>query len=59
MCEKERFYAHELYELSKEIKHPSLRTLIRGIALDSEKHSVFYEAVINLLKHYPLMIKRI
>lgn len=56
MAEKEKEYAGKLRRLSDEIGHPVLKALITGIASDSEKHGMFYEAVVKLLsEEYPLM----
>lgn len=49
MSQKEKEYAQELRELSEKFKHPVLSALIKGIALDSEKHSIFYESLVKLL----------
>ncbi len=51
MVEAEKKYAEELRELSKKFRHPVLQALILGIASDSEKHSVFYNAIVELLTH--------
>jgi rubrerythrin len=44
----EKKYAEELKNLAEAIKHPVLRTLFLGIAQDSLKHSVMYEAILQL-----------
>lgn len=49
MIEKEFEYAKELRELASKFRHPVLQVLLVGIALDSEKHSAFYEAVTKIL----------
>ncbi len=49
MSLKEKEYAEELEELAGKIKHPVLQALIKGIASDSRKHSIFYSAVEELL----------
>ncbi|MEB3825743.1 MAG: ferritin-like domain-containing protein [Desulfurococcales archaeon] len=50
MVEEEKKYAEELEELSKSFRHPVLQAMIRGIARDSFKHSILYEAIARLLK---------
>ncbi|MCD6300954.1 MAG: ferritin-like domain-containing protein [Staphylothermus sp.] len=49
MSQKEKEYAKELKELTEKFKHPVLSALIKGIAIDSEKHSMFYESLAELL----------
>ncbi len=49
MAIQEKKYAEELRKLAEKIKHPVLEALIKGIASDSEKHSIFYSAVEELL----------
>ena len=44
----EKKYAEELKNLAEAIKHPVLRTLLLGIAQDSLKHSMMYEAILQL-----------
>jgi rubrerythrin len=44
----EKKYAEELKNLAETIKHPVLRTLFLGIAQDSLKHSMMYEAILQL-----------
>ena len=56
MVEKEREYANKLRSLAEKVQHPLLRTLLLGIANDSEKHSKFYEGIIRLIEgRYPLV----
>jgi rubrerythrin len=50
MVEEERKYAEELEKLSESFRHPVLQGLIKGIALDSRKHSILYAAIASLLK---------
>lgn len=50
MIEEEMKYARELRSLSESFRHPIIQALVRGIALDSEKHSMFYEAILKLLE---------
>lgn len=45
----EKKYAEELRELASRFRHPVLQALIYGIAWDSDKHSIFYKAVYELL----------
>jgi len=49
MIREERGYANELRGVASRIQHPVLQSLISGIAFDSEKHSVFFESIANLL----------
>jgi len=49
MCEKEMMYAEELIKVAGRFKHPVLQALIKGIARDSEKHSLFYDALATFL----------
>jgi len=49
MISVEKKYAEELRSISSSIKHPVLQSLFRGIALDSDKHSIFYESIYKLL----------
>ncbi len=49
MSIKEKEYAEELRELANKFKHPVLQALILGIAQDSDKHSIFYKSVEELL----------
>jgi rubrerythrin len=44
----EKKYAEELKNLAEATKHPALRTLFLGIAQDSIKHSMMYEAILQL-----------
>ena len=44
----EKKHAEELKNLAETIKHPVLRTLFLGIAQDSLKHSMMYEAILQL-----------
>ena len=44
----EKKYAEELKNLAEATKHPVLRTLFLGIAQDSLKHSMMYEAILQL-----------
>ncbi len=46
-AEEER-YAEELEELAVKLPHPILRAIIRGIASDSRKHSLFYTAAAEI-----------
>jgi len=56
MADKEKKYAKELQDLADQVSHPVLKALIAGIASDSEKHSMFYEAITVLLSsRHPLM----
>ncbi len=50
MVEEEKKYAEELEKLSQSFKHPMLQGLIKGISLDSRKHSILYAAMASLLK---------
>ena len=50
MVDEELRYAEELEKLSGEFRHPVLQALIRGIAMDSRKHSVFYAAIVDLIE---------
>ena len=50
MIEEEKRYADELERLSESFKHPVLQGLIKGISLDSRKHSILYAAIADLLK---------
>ncbi|MCE4614198.1 MAG: ferritin-like domain-containing protein [Desulfurococcales archaeon] len=50
MVEEERKYAEELEKLSASFRHPVLQGLIKGISMDSKKHSILYTAIANLLK---------
>ncbi|MEB3806274.1 MAG: ferritin-like domain-containing protein [Desulfurococcales archaeon] len=43
--EEELFYAKELMDLAKKIKHPVLKALFESIAKDSEKHNLMLKAV--------------
>lgn len=49
MISVEKKYAEELRSISSSIKHPVLQSLFMGIALDSDKHSIFYESIYRLL----------
>jgi rubrerythrin len=44
----EKKYAEDLKNLAEATKHPVLRTLFLGIAQDSLKHSMMYEAILQL-----------
>lgn len=56
MVEKEKEYAKRLRSVAEKVRHPLLRTLLLGIANDSEKHSKFYEGMARLAKgSYPLV----
>ena len=48
MIDEEKHYALELKELANKFRHPVLQALILGIALDSEKHSIFYSSIVKL-----------
>ena len=56
MSEKEKKYAEELENLSERFRHPVLQALIKGIAKDSEKHSIFYAALAKLVGEIQPMI---
>lgn len=43
-------YAEDLRSVVSAFKHPILQTLIYGISYDSEKHSMFYASLINMLE---------
>ena len=47
--EIEEKYARELQSLASRIKHPALRAIFAGIAKDSEKHSLLYKSIAELL----------
>ncbi|MEM0504428.1 MAG: hypothetical protein QXN19_01225 [Sulfolobales archaeon] len=48
--ERELSYAKDLRSVVSSFKHPILQTLIYGISYDSEKHSMFYTALISMLE---------
>ena len=48
MVGEEKRYALELKELANKFRHPVLQALILGTALDSEKHSLFYNFIVKL-----------
>ena len=56
MSEKEKKYAEELENLSERFRHPVLQALIKGIAKDSEKHSIFYATLAKLVGEIQPMI---
>jgi len=51
MVVEEKKYAEELRNVASKLKHPVLKGLIAGVASDSEKHSVIYSALADLLKN--------
>lgn len=56
MIKEELSYANDLRDLANQLKHPILKVLFLGVALDSEKHSKLYEAILSILiKEYPLI----
>jgi rubrerythrin len=48
--EAEKAHAERLKALAKSISHPVLRTLLMGIAEDSAKHAIMYEAVLEIAR---------
>ncbi|MET1127955.1 MAG: ferritin-like domain-containing protein [Thermoproteota archaeon] len=48
--ETERAHAERLRALAKRISHPVLRTLLMGIAEDSAKHAIMYEALLEIAR---------
>ncbi|MEB3760094.1 MAG: ferritin-like domain-containing protein [Desulfurococcales archaeon] len=50
MIVEEEKYATELENLAHSISHPVLRAIIEGIARDSFKHSLLYEAIVNTIE---------
>ncbi|MEB3765410.1 MAG: ferritin-like domain-containing protein [Desulfurococcales archaeon] len=50
MSLEEEKYAAELEELAHKITHPVLRAIIEGIARDSFKHSLLYEAIVKTIE---------
>lgn len=56
MIQKEKEYAEELRRLSEKFRHPVLQALIMGIAMDSMKQSIFYEAAEKLLQEAQPML---
>jgi rubrerythrin len=48
-AEIERLYAKELRDLASRIRHPLLSAMITAISKDSEKHSLLYEALAELV----------
>ncbi|MEM1627662.1 MAG: ferritin-like domain-containing protein [Desulfurococcaceae archaeon] len=45
----EKNYSEELMKLANEIRHPVLKTLFESIAKDSDKHSMIYASICELL----------
>jgi len=45
----EERYSEELKKLAESLRHPVLKALFAGIAKDSEKHSLMYRAIADLL----------
>lgn len=52
MVRMEKMHAERLRVLAEKVKHPVMRALLLGIAGDSEKHALFYQAVIELISRY-------
>ncbi|RLG85948.1 MAG: hypothetical protein DRO39_04375 [Thermoprotei archaeon] len=50
MARLEENYAEKLRSLTARLKSPLLRGFLRAIALDSEKHSILYRTVIEILE---------
>ncbi|MCE4606340.1 MAG: ferritin-like domain-containing protein [Desulfurococcales archaeon] len=50
MVDEEKRYAEELEKLSESFRHPVLQGLIKGISMDSRKHSILYAAIADLLR---------
>jgi|GEM_PF-5835749 len=48
-AELERNHAKELRDLAFKIRHPLLSAMITAISKDSEKHSLLYEALAELV----------
>lgn len=48
----ERRHAERLRALAERVGHPVVKALLLGIAGDSEKHALFYQAVIELSTRY-------
>ncbi|BEP16718.1 hypothetical protein PYJP_00700 [Pyrofollis japonicus] len=46
--ENEKKYAEELENIARDLPHPILRALLLGIAGDSRKHSLFYQAAAEI-----------
>jgi len=55
LVEEEKRYAEDLKSVASKIKHPVLRALLEGIAMDSLKHSQYYKAIAEYLKGTPFL----
>ncbi|RLE63032.1 MAG: ferritin-like domain-containing protein [Thermoprotei archaeon] len=49
-------HAVKLKETAGRLKHPVLKALLEGIAKDSEKHSLFYQAILDFLNKVSPML---
>jgi rubrerythrin len=45
----EEAYSEELKKLAESLRHPVMRALFAGVAKDSEKHSLMYRSIADLL----------
>ncbi|MEM0005314.1 MAG: ferritin-like domain-containing protein [Ignisphaera sp.] len=52
LVDMERKHAERLKNLADRIGHPVLKVLLLGIADDSEKHALFYQAMVELSTRY-------
>lgn len=53
---KELEHVKKLKETAERLKHPVLKALLEGIAKDSEKHSLFYKAIVDFLNKVSPML---
>jgi rubrerythrin len=51
MAEEERRHSSEMRAMASRLRHPVLRALFTAIAMDSDKHAVFYESIAELLEN--------
>ncbi|RLE72939.1 MAG: ferritin-like domain-containing protein [Thermoprotei archaeon] len=53
---KELEHVKKLKETAERLRHPVLKALLEGIAKDSEKHSLFYQAIVDFLNRVSPML---
>jgi rubrerythrin len=55
LSRSEADYARRLRELADKLRHPVVKALVLGVALESEKHSFYYKALAELARGSPVL----
>ncbi len=48
-------YARKLRDLAGKLRHPVIKAIVIGVALESEKHSYYYKALAELARGSPVL----